>query len=100
MDNDDEDKDDQEDGDDDEDDEDDGEPSCDDSDDSENPKKSKKKPRTRRTEVVDEVLLKREATLLELVRKLGMNKVIVFFNEKKQVERMITLFLMYGFKAA
>jgi hypothetical protein len=67
----------------DDDDDDDGEPSADDSDDSENPKKNKRKPRTRKSEVVDEVMLKREATLLELVKKLGMNKVIVFFNEKK-----------------
>ncbi len=59
--------------------------------------KQKKK---RRVEEIDEVLIKREATLLELVKKLNMSKIIVFFNEKKQCEKLTTLFAVFGLKAA
>ena len=45
-------------------------------------------------------MIRREATLLELIKRLGMDRVIIFFNEKKQCERVFTLFTIYGLKAA
>jgi ATP-dependent RNA helicase DDX27 len=79
----------------------DDEPSADDSDDSDvKRKKNKKQKFKKRVIEQDEVLIKREATLLELIKKLGMNKVIIFCNEKKECERMLTLFLIYGLRAA
>lgn len=47
----------------------------------------------------DDVLLKREASLLHLVKKHFHEKVIVFFNEKAEVTRMLTLFTAFGLKA-
>jgi superfamily II DNA/RNA helicase len=49
-------------------------------------------------DVIDDAIIRREATVIELVKKLGMNRVIIFFNEKKECERMLTLFTIYGFK--
>ena len=39
-----------------------------------------KKQRKKKIIELDEVVLKREATLIELIHKLNMTKVIVFFN--------------------
>ena len=48
---------------------------------------------------MDPFLVRREATLLLLALKAFNKRVIVFFNEKKQVGRIHTLFAMFGLKA-
>lgn len=46
------------------------------------------------------MLVRREATLLALVRKGFTSRVIIFFNEKVECSRMLTLFTIWGLKAA
>lgn len=50
--------------------------------------------------VSDTFLVRREATLLTLVRRGFHKRVIVFFNEKKQCQRAHILFAIFGLKAA
>ena len=45
------------------------------------------------------MLLRRESTLIELVKKHFKQRVIVFFNEKLECHRMLILFKMYGLEA-
>lgn len=82
---------------DDEDDEGDDEPSADDA--SDKPQKKKKKTSKPREAKLDPYLLRREATLMNLVTKHFKDRVIIFFNEKIQCHRMLILFKMYGLKA-
>ena len=49
---------------------------------------------------VDPFLVRREATLLCLVRRAFHERVIVFFNEKKQCQRAHILFAVFGLKSA
>lgn len=48
---------------------------------------------------MDSFLVRREASLLLLAMKAFRKRVIVFFNEKRQCERMGSLFAMFGLKA-
>ena len=48
---------------------------------------------------MDPFLVRREATLLLLLLKSFGKRVIVFCNEKKQCNRLHTLFAMFGLKA-
>ena len=80
---------------------DDDEPSADD--DSEAEKKKKKKKKNKDAEIKevppDPYLIRREATLLNLVLKSFKKRVIVFFNEKVQCHRMLILFKIFKLKA-
>jgi len=49
---------------------------------------------------LDEYLIKREATLIALLKRSFKSRVIVFVNEKVQATRLMALMTMYGFKAA
>jgi ATP-dependent RNA helicase DDX27 len=49
---------------------------------------------------IDPFLVRREATLLCLVRRGFHQRVIVFFNEKKQCQRAHILFSVFGLKSA
>lgn len=49
--------------------------------------------------LMDSFLVRREASLLLLAMKAFRKRVIVFFNEKRQCERMGSLFAMFGLKA-
>lgn len=49
---------------------------------------------------VDSFIVRREATLLTLVKRAFHNRVIVFFNEKKQCTRAHILFAVFGLKSA
>lgn len=64
-----------------------------------------KKPKPERKYTVklgpaDEYLIKREATLISLLRRSFNERVIIFCNEKIQCTRLMALMTMYGFKAA
>ena len=84
------------------DDEDDDEPSADDDSDAEKKKKKKKK-KNKGFEIKelppDPYLIRREATLLNLVLKSFKKRVIVFFNEKVQCHRMLLLFKIFKLNA-
>jgi hypothetical protein len=81
---------------------DDDEPSADDDSDAEKKKKKKKK-KNNIYEIKelppDPYLIRREATLLNLVLKSFKKRVIVFFNEKVQCHRMLLLFKMFKLNA-
>jgi superfamily II DNA/RNA helicase len=84
------------------DDDDDDEPSADDDSDAE--KKKKKKNKKKKDSEIKDVppdpyLIRREATLLNLVLKSFKKRVIVFFNEKVQCHRMLLLFKIFKLKA-
>lgn len=49
---------------------------------------------------IDPFLVRREATLLTLVRRAFHQRVIIFFNEKKQCSRAHILFAVFGLKSA
>ena len=49
---------------------------------------------------LDEYLIKREATLIALLKRSFRSRVIIFVNEKVQATRVMALMTMYGFKAA
>ena len=49
---------------------------------------------------VDAFHVRREATLLALVKRAFHQRVIVFFNEKKQCQRAHILFAIFGLKSA
>jgi len=49
---------------------------------------------------VNEYLLKREATLICLLKKSFKSRVIIFCNEKLQVTRLMSLLSIFGFNAA
>jgi superfamily II DNA/RNA helicase len=49
---------------------------------------------------LDEYLIKREATLIALLKRSFKSRVIIFVNEKVQATRLMALMTMYGFKAA
>jgi segregation and condensation protein B len=91
-----------EDGSDADDDDDDDEPSADDDSDAEKKKKKKKK-KNNSFEIKelppDPYLIRREATLLNLVLKSFKKRVIVFFNEKVQCHRMLLLFKIFKLNA-
>ena len=84
------------------DDDDDDEPSADDDSDAEKKKKKKKK-KNKSFEIKelppDPYLIRREATLLNLVLKSFKKRVIVFFNEKVQCHRMLLLFKIFKLNA-
>ena len=48
---------------------------------------------------INPFLIRRESTLLLLAMKAFKKRVIVFFNEKKQVGRIHALFAMFGLKS-
>ena len=81
---------------------DDDEPSADDDSDAEKKKKKKKK-KNKGFEIKelppDPYLIRREATLLNLVLKSFKKRVIVFFNEKVQCHRMLLLFKIFKLNA-
>jgi hypothetical protein len=83
-------------------DDDDDEPSADDDSDAEKKKKKKKK-KNKSFEIKelppDPYLIRREATLLNLVLKSFKKRVIVFFNEKVQCHRMLLLFKIFKLNA-
>ena len=85
----------------DDDDMDEDEPSADDDSDAEKKKKKKKKNKDQEVKDVppDPYLIRREATLLNLVLKSFKKRVIVFFNEKVQCHRMLLLFKIFKLKA-
>ena len=49
---------------------------------------------------VNEHLIKREATLIALLKRSYKNRVIIFSNEKVQCTRLAALLTVYGFKTA
>jgi superfamily II DNA/RNA helicase len=49
---------------------------------------------------IDSFLVRREATLLTLVKRGFHKRVIIFFNEKKQCQRAHILFAIFGLKSA
>ena len=49
---------------------------------------------------IDPFLVRREATLLTLVKRGFHKRVIIFFNEKKQCQRAHILFAVFGLKSA
>ena len=49
---------------------------------------------------IDPFLVRREATLLTLVKRAFHQRVIIFFNEKKQCSRAHILFAVFGLKSA
>lgn len=74
------------------------------SDDEEGTKKKKKKKNQKNELVIKEVpadpyLVRREATLLNMVLKHFKKRVIIFFNEKVQCHRMLILFKIFGLPA-
>ncbi|CDW79227.1 rna helicase [Stylonychia lemnae] len=83
--------------------------SADDSDDSDDQKKKhnkkekkqdfRKKKDQKPVHKLDPYLIRREATLLNLVKKHFKQRVIIFFNEKAQCHRMMILFRIYGLDA-
>jgi hypothetical protein len=81
-------------------DDDDDEPSADDDSEDEKKKKKKKKKSSEIKDVPpDPYLIRREATLLNIVLKSFKKRVIVFFNEKVQCHRMLLLFKIFKLKA-
>lgn len=47
----------------------------------------------------NEYLIKREATLIAILKRSFKSRVIIFCNEKIQCTRLLALLTMYGFKA-
>lgn len=47
---------------------------------------------------VNEYLIKREATLISILKKSFKRRVIIFCNEKLQCSRLLSLLTMYGFR--
>jgi superfamily II DNA or RNA helicase len=84
----------------------DGEKSYDDSSSDDSTSRKKKKKKGGPKEIVikeipaDPYLIRREATLLNMVLRHFKKRVIVFFNEKIQCHRMLILFKIFGLKAA
>lgn len=47
----------------------------------------------------NEYLIKREATLIAILKRSFKKRVIIFCNEKLQCTRLLSLLTMYGFRA-
>lgn len=58
-----------------------------------------KKQPTVQKQLPNEYLIKREATLISILKKSFKTRVIVFCNEKLQCSRLLALLTMFGFKA-